>query len=306
MLSIGRASYPFIGVLLALTLFQSTKALASGLMILYPEVREPYSKVYQDIINGIKSSYTGHITEIPLTDRQGEDRYITAVRSNKPDKIIALGRSALNLATRITPEIPTIVGATSATNLDLTGVSMIPDPAVVIARLHKLDNSLSSIHVVTNPKTKQRQLKAAKDYAHAKNINFVVHEAKSVKAAAGQYRVLLNSLGKHDSIWLLQDQALSDTSLLSLILEIAWDRKIIVFSLNPTHVKRGALFSVYPNNVALGTRLGEIASNHNFNVNSGQKIEFLQNVLIAGNERTLRHLGLTEANQAHQVFDSTL
>lgn len=303
-LSIGRTISFFISLLLTLSL--PAQAMSAGLMVLYPEVREPYSKVYQDIIDGVKTTYNGSVMATPLKDRQSEDAYRAAVNSSKPDMIIALGQNALNLASRIAPGVPTVMGATSATNLKVAGVSMIPDPAVVITKLHQLDSELSTIHVVTNPADKQKLLQAALNHANSLNIKFIVHEVTSIKDAASVYRDLLVRLGRHDSIWLMQDQALNDISLLSLILERAWERKIIVFSSNPADVKRGALFSVYPNNVALGARLAEITTTYDFSKESNHDIEFLREILIAGNERTLRHLGLTTANEAHRVFDTKL
>lgn len=303
-LSIGRTISFFISLLLTLSL--PAQAMSAGLMVLYPEVREPYSKVYQDIIDGVKTTYNGSVMATPLKDRQSEDAYRAAVNSSKPDMIIALGQNALNLASRIAPGVPTVMGATSATNLKVAGVSMIPDPAVVITKLHQLDSELSTIHVVTNPADKQKLLQAALNHANSLNIKFIVHEVTSIKDAASVYRDLLLRLGRHDSIWLMQDQALNDISLLSLILERAWERKIIVFSSNPADVKRGALFSVYPNNVALGARLAEITTTYDFSKESNHDIEFLREILIAGNERTLRHLGLTTANEAHRVFDTKL
>lgn len=303
-LSIGRTISFFISLLLTLSL--PAQAMSAGLMVLYPEVREPYSKVYQDIIDGVKTTYNGSVMATPLKDRQSEDAYRAAVNSSKPDMIIALGQNALNLASRIAPGVPTVMGATSATNLKVAGVSMIPDPAVVITKLHQLDSELSTIHVVTNPADKQKLLQAALKHANSLNIKFIVHEVTSIKDAASVYRDLLLRLGRHDSIWLMQDQALNDISLLSLILERAWERKIIVFSSNPADVKRGALFSVYPNNVALGARLAEITTTYDFSKESSHDIEFLREILIAGNERTLRHLGLTTANEAHRVFDKKL
>ena len=303
-LSIGRTISFFISLLLTLSL--PAQAMSAGLMVLYPEVREPYSKVYQDIIDGVKTTYNGSVMATPLKDRQSEDAYRAAVNSSKPDMIIALGQNALNLASRIAPGVPTVMGATSATNLKVAGVSMVPDPAVVITKLHQLDSELSTIHVVTNPADKQKLLQAALKHANSLNIKFIVHEVTSIKDAASVYRDLLLRLGRHDSIWLMQDQALNDISLLSLILERAWERKIIVFSSNPADVKRGALFSVYPNNVALGARLAEITTTYDFSKESNHDIEFLREILIAGNERTLRHLGLTTANEAHRVFDTKL
>ena len=46
-----------------------------------------------------------------------------------------------------------------------------------------------------------------------------------------------------------------------MILKESWARNIAVFSSNAAHVRRGVLFSLYPDNFALGKRLAGFAQN---------------------------------------------
>lgn len=292
--------------LLLLVLCLPVRAIPSELVVLYPDVRKPYEKIYQDIITGITAANPNGTETIVISEKQTAAAHASAIIAGKPDKIIALGASAVDIATRLTPGIPVIAGAISATDSKLTGISMIADPAVVIDKLRLLDSNIASIHVITDSTHKQVQLRAAVEYATSHNIQFIVHEAKTVKTAANEYKKALDQLGAHDAIWLMRDKALNDTSLLSAVLEVAWDKKIIVISSNPAHVKRGALFSIYPNNIALGARLAELANTTTSSQNSTNRLLLLRDIYIAGNGRTLRHLGLTEANETHQVLDNIL
>lgn len=296
--------YFSVFVLLALSL--PVRAIPAELLVFYPDVRKPYTKIYQDIINGIRSANPNNTVAIPIKAEQNQEHYISAVKNNKPDSIVALGSGALEIALQIAPDVPIVAGAIPKPISTTRGVSMIVDPAIVINKLLLLDNNINHIHVVTDSTNKQEQLRAAIDHARSVNISFTVHEAKTIRDAASEYRSLLKNLGNHDAIWLLRDKALNDTSLLSLILETAWDRKIKVFSSNPTHVKRGALFSIYPNNIALGASLARLANDTGNDTNATFELMLLKDIYLAGNGRTLRHLGLTQANDTHQVLDNIL
>lgn len=299
-----KGHYFSIFVLLVLSL--PSRAISAELLVLYPEVRKPYAKIYQDIIAGIRNSNPNTTVAIPIETEKNYEEYKSAIDTNKPDSIVALGSGALEIASQIAPDVPIVAGAISKSVSTTRGISMTVDPAIVINKLLLLDNNINHIHVVTDSTNKQEQLRAAIDHAQSVNISFTVHEAKTIKAAASEYRNLLKNLGNRDAIWLMRDKALNDTSLLSLILETAWDRKIKVFSSNPTHVKRGALFSIYPNNIALGASLARLANDTDSETNTRFELMFLKDIYLAGNGRTLRHLGLTQANDTHQVLDNIL
>jgi putative ABC transport system substrate-binding protein len=88
---------------------------------------------------------------------------------------------------------------------------------------------------------------------------------------------------------------------LPLVLEGAWNRNIALFSSSLTHVRRGALFSLYPNNLAFGRRL---AASVQSEAREGPAFGVmpLREVLAAVNVRTASHLGLTAAAR-QQNFD---
>ena len=87
--------------------------------------------------------------------------------------------------------------------------------------------------------------------------------------------------------------SLNDPSILMLVLEAAWKKKIIVFSSNPSHVKRGALFSLYPDNRKMGGTLAEIAQQHELKlISPSAGLAPLKSVHLIVNKRTSKHLGI--------------
>jgi putative tryptophan/tyrosine transport system substrate-binding protein len=90
---------------------------------------------------------------------------------------------------------------------------------------------------------------------------------------------------------------------LPLILKEAWDKNLTVFSSSPNHVKRGALFSLYPDNVAMGRRLAAMARN-----DAGapkEAIVPLRDLQTAVNLRTADHLGLDLSRRDRSQYSLT-
>lgn len=281
-------------------------SLASGLVILYPEVRQPYARVYEDIIDGINETYPNIATAIVVSTEEPSANVQKSVLSLQPDVLITLGERNTRMAEKIAPKIPILVGAVTRLDINRPGISMIPDGQLVLDKLLLLVPGSHTVHVVTNAANKSLQMALAEEYAASKGISLVVHSASTVQAAAIEYKNLLDHIGNGEAIWLMQDKALNDPTLLSLILETAWRRRIAVFSSNPTHVKRGALFAIYPNNKMLGRSLGELAVQHEMNREIPQNIMPLRDLNTVVNGRTSRHLGLTISRDMLSQFDNIL
>jgi putative ABC transport system substrate-binding protein len=90
---------------------------------------------------------------------------------------------------------------------------------------------------------------------------------------------------------------------LPLVLRESWNRNVPVFSSSYLHVKKGALFVLYPNNVELGRTLAMSA----LRILSGdgrKGMVPLREVYTAVNLRTASHIGLNISHQQQRSFDS--
>jgi putative ABC transport system substrate-binding protein len=95
-----------------------------------------------------------------------------------------------------------------------------------------------------------------------------------------------------------------ESAVLPLVLQESWGRNLAVFSSSFGHVRRGVLFSLYPNNDELGRQLagsalGFLASGRS----ESSGMVPLRAVLMAINLRTAKHLGLNTSRP--QSFDMT-
>ena len=133
----------------------------------------------------------------------------------------------------------------------------------------------------------------------------MAQDANDLKAAVRLYQELLSSSdARRDALWLPQDSITVDESaVLPLVLREAWNQSLALFSSSVAHVKRGALFSLYPDNVELGRALAATALTASGPPARG--LYPLKDVLMAVNTRTASHLGinLTASPQRfHLVF----
>ncbi|MBV1930152.1 MAG: hypothetical protein KUG71_00430 [Porticoccaceae bacterium] len=293
--------------LMAIATVPST-ALSSGLVVLYPEVRKPYNKIYQDIISGIQESSEDNVNTLAIAPREPLASYRSTLNNLDPDNVIALGLHSITLMRELNLELiqqlPVVVGAVTDQSMTGSGISMIPDTQLIIDKLILLYGSVRHIHLVTNTTIRPNLIKQVDNYTKTKNIDFIAHHASTVQQAAGEYKKLLANIQEHDAIWLMHDKAINDSSLLSKILETAWTKKVAVFSSNPTHVKRGALFSIYPNNKKLGISLANLAKNNKNSNSSPKTLSPLRDVYTVVNDRTMRHLGISFSGTLRSEIDS--
>ena len=113
--------------------------------------------------------------------------------------------------------------------------------------------------------------------------------------------IFSSSDARHDTVWLPQDSTtVEESAVLPLVLQEAWNRNMAVFSSSLSHVKRGVLFSLYPDNMGLGRNLAQVALS---NADGASGLVPLKDVLVAVNLRTASHLGLNLGNKPQQNFD---
>ena len=288
-----------IALLLLGQIFLPCNALSSGLLIVYPNVKAPYDKIYKDIIKGINRSYPGITKQFKLIPNNGSKVLIEKIKQYQPDVMVTLGKLSLEKVRLLEPSMPIVAGAITRTKKPVLGISMTPDSEIILSNLLTIAPFVKRVYVVTNSENSERrtQLQRAETYMSEQGKIFLIEEATSIQQAADKYLKIINQASSNDAIWLIRSAKLNDPSLLMLVLEAAWKKKIVVFSSNPTHVKRGALFSVYPNNEKMGVALAEMARKQEQLLNAHDfDLSPLRDLHIIMNERTSKHLGITPNN----------
>ncbi len=286
--------------------------------IFYPEAKEPYRSIYQEIIAGsVKAAndYEGTVSyEKFIITKQFDSKQIAqTLKQKRIHKVIVLGRSGWKLAKELsqfvredsTKIFQVVSGALPISPNGVSGVSLITDPEYLFGYLNQVAPNVKQVHVAYSKKSAWL-IELAKRAAIEKGLILNLKYVTSTAQAITFYQQIFDSgVSDEDAIWLPLDHISShDKITLPLILEQAWAKEVVVFSSKPSHAKRGALFSTYPDNFALGQHLFTMVQD--FELQPNQKnFAALKSTLLAVNLRTAAHLGLKYSSKQQQQFKLT-
>jgi len=286
-------------------------ALVSGegpIAVIYPDIGEPYITVFAQIIAGIEDRVKRHVVKYAAGQNVDVTELKNILRQQNIKVVIALGRQGMKIAATLDRNIGVVVGGvimSPESELHDTPVnSLSPDPALLFSHLKALMPAARRVFTVYDPHKNSWLIHQAKESARAQGLELLAYEAQDLRTAVHAYQDILASAdSRHDALWLLQDSTtVEDSAVLPLVLHESWTRNLAVLSSSLGHVRRGVLFSLYPDNAALGRHLAETAQEF---LNSGDYGEhgmvLLREVLMAINLRTAMHLGLNAG--AQQSFD---
>lgn len=282
---------------------------AGAVAVVYPDIGEPYRSVFAKIIEGIEDGARQTVRTYPVGPNQDPGELNGLLKKNGTKVVIALGRQGLKATSSLDAAIPVVVGGVlaipEAENRSLMGISLTPDPALLFTRLKNLMPGVKRVIVVYNPQHNEWLIKIAREAARTHGVELTTYEARDLAAAARAYETAFASAdGRRDAVWLPQDATTVDeNTILPLVLKESWNRNVPVFSSSFLHVKKGALFALYPNNLELGRTLASSA----LAVMSGDArrrgVLPLREVQTAVNLRTASHIGLTIGYQQQRSFD---
>lgn len=275
-------------------------------ILLYPELRAPYSNVFEDIIKGVGTGFDGEIQRVTVKKTTTADDLKSVIDRARPHLIFALGKSSLKSIANVNTDAPILTAGVTKNGPSTAGISMLPDPRVVFEKLFLLKGQVNKVYVVSRGNRYDEQLESAASYLSASGSALEFVRVSSIQEAARAYRNILDKVEPGDAIWILPSAPYLDNSVLSVILEHAWKRRILVFSSNPSHVRRGVLFAVYPDNQGMGQSLGKLANRVVAKEDVAHGLLPLQDVLLAVNERTTKHLGIDLDEKARSEIDLML
>lgn len=280
-----------------------------AIAVIYPDIGEPYRSVFEKIIEGIEDKVRTHVVSYAVGANPNLQGLALELKRQDIKVVIALGRNGLKAASNLDMEIGVVasgvLSAPEAENRLVSVYSLAPDPALLFGRLKSLLPGTRRVHVVYDPRQNAWLIRYAREAARANGMELVAYEASDLRTAVGYYRDILAAADpKRDALWLPQDTTtVEDSTVLPLVLQESWNHGLPVFSSSVSHVKRGVLFSLYPNNVELGRNLANSALGYlSAGSAAGRGILPLKEVLQAVNVRTAGHLGL-DVSSRQSSFD---
>jgi len=270
-----------------------------SIAVIYPDIGEPYRSIFTQIIGGIDAQARGRVSHFALGSSVDVGELNSSLRRQDVRVVIALGRQGVNVSAALDSNIRVVMGAvlTAPENevRDHPVNSLSPDPALLFSRLKGMKPGVRRVFTVYDPRQNAWMMRLAKEAARTQGLEFTAYEAQDLRSAMLAYQKILASAdSSQDALWLPQDSTtVEEGSVLPLVLEESWMRNLAVFSSSFGHVRRGVLFSLYPNNVELGRHLaGSALSFLTSGENEVSGMFPLREVLMAINLRTAKHLGI--------------
>jgi len=270
-----------------------------NIAVIYPDIGEPYLSVFKQIIGGIEDRAKGRVSSYAVGANSNVGELNDSLRRSDTKVVIALGRQGVKAASGLSGDIDVVVGGvltppeSGARTLQVNTLS--PDPALLFSRLKGMMPKARRIFTVYDPRQNEWLIELAKEGARTHGLELVTYPAQDLRSAMRAYQEIISTADSaHDALWLPQDSTtVEESSVLPLVLQESWAGNLAVFSSSFSHVKRGVLFSLYPDNVELGRHLAGDALGILASGNRGEsEMSPLREVLMAVNLRTAKHLGV--------------
>jgi putative ABC transport system substrate-binding protein len=276
--------------------------LGRSLVVVYPELGEPFRQVFASIIDGIEDKLGGSVMSLAVANNANPAGVAEDIRRRDIQVLIGLGRGGMRIAAALAGELAVLAGCVVSVQeseaRSFPVHTLAPDPGLLLARLKRLKPGTRRVHLVYDPKLNAWLVKLAREAARAEGMELLAQEAADQAGALRAYTQLLASADPaRDALWLPQDPTtVDDSTVLSLVLREGWNRNMAVFSSHVAHVRRGALFSLYPDNREMGRSLATAAQR----LAAAPKAAVpgalpLRQTLAAINIRTAAHLGIDVA-----------
>lgn len=281
--------------------------------VLYPDIREPFRDVFLTIAKGVEDV---GITIKPraITDEDTTESIKAWLSENRIQAVVALGSRGQSLSDELPRTMPVVIGAVHMSPLlrgkQYYGVTLSPNPAFLLQRLKNLAPGVNRVTLIYHKDRDRWMVDQALAPAQKLGVTLNAIPVERLQEAVVRYQQVLPTLkSDSDALWLSQDSAvLDEQAVLPMILREAWDRRLIVFSSNPSHVRRGILFAMYPNNERMGRILGAMAIRARDRLDHGspasaQGMLLLDELDTAFNTRTAGRLGVRFSKESLSEYD---
>ncbi len=273
---------------------------AARIAVIYPDIGEPYRSIFAQIVGGIEAKAGGKVLPVAIRAETDVGALNESLRREGVKVAIALGKQGMKAASMLDRSVGVVVGGVLAAQpeaqRDMLVNILTPAPAQLFSRLKEVMPAARRVFVVYDPRQSAWLMRLAKEAARARGMELEALEAQDLRSAMRAYQeIFAKADPRRDALWLPQDSTtVEESAVMPLILKESWARSVAVFSSSFGHVKRGALFSMYPDNAELGRSLAVSALGMLAGAETAGMTP-LGEAQLAINLRTAKHLGVDAA-----------
>lgn len=288
-----------------LVLLLPTSALAATrVAILIPQTPSKAQAIYEEIYSGVMLAADAELLRFNVGADTTAEQVHQWLQQEKPSAVITISKTPYEYAKSAGLNVPLIVGGLGSTPEGVSGVALAGDPAEFFLNAKQIAPTVERVYLVYNESMNGWWLDDARKSAEQNGLELVALEAASVRKGAKIYKKMLKQARKNrDAIWIPLVTVVPSKTVLPMVLRKAWDKHLVVFTNSPAHAKQGALFSLYPDNAAMGAQLMQLALEQATSDNAEPRVMMARNMKRAFNWRTASHLGLKYSLDEEAGFD---
>ncbi|RJQ49474.1 MAG: hypothetical protein C4528_00270 [Gammaproteobacteria bacterium] len=237
------------------------------LAVIIPEISASYRDVLTEIVKGIEAQPGARVQRFLLRNNLPRlAKWLEEQEAQGAEAVIALGWRSIAAARGLRTTLPVIAGAAILNPHwraeGLSGITLRINPNFMLRRLRLLAPVVRQVHMVHDTASHGCLVEEAQAAAARMGLGLFSYPVSNAPGARVRtYQALLDQgFTRHDAVWLCEEWADGEQDLiLAMLLEAAWDSGLAVFSENPAHTGRGALFAVLPDYTRLGGQLAQMA-----------------------------------------------
>lgn len=290
-----------IGLLLC-TVLNATAFATEKIAVIYPDVSGAYNDVFEQIIDGIKDKNDGDVVTLSFHKSDSADKAQRWLANNNARQLIGLGLVGYRFAIKATNVDRVMAGAVPFPPGRVSGISGTPDPEILFKHLNELAPNITRVHVVYS-RASEWVIKLANASAGQYDIELNAVKINSAKDAIKTHEQIIKDINpSFEAVWIPFDPiAGNEQVIIPRLLERSWEQNFVLFSSKPDHVKRGALFTLFPDLFELGRDLADMV-NQPVASDAPKTVIPVKKNKLAVNMRTAAHLGFDYKNQQKRQF----
>ncbi len=278
----------------------------AAIAVLFPDLGEPFRAIFTEIISGIEEQARQPVRAYPIGANHDMAELAASLKRHQAKVVVALGRQGIKAANALDAPLGLVVGGVSSIpdGERQVGICLTPDPALLLGHLRALVPATRRVIVIYNPAHNQWLVRLAREAARVLGLELAAFEARDLASAARLYQSAFEGAeGRGEALWLPIDPTTVDEAvILPLVLREAWNRSVPIVSSSVLHVKKGALFSLYPDNLELGRSLADLAIEMLAGAPPAPGVTPLRSVHGALNLRTASHFGIPITPRIQRAF----
>ena len=271
--------------------------------LLVPKTSGAAKMIYDQVVSGVVNHPDLDVSIIDLKSNATAEKVDRTIERQGSELLIALGNKSYQLSRELAAPQTVIAGGISGKPNGIPTLSLTGDPGPTLARLKELAPDVSELRLVYNEAINgwwySRVLEAAPDYG----ITVTGYAADDLKQGVKLYEQLLEDANAgRTAVWIPLRSIVPSKTILPLLLDKAWSKKLAVISNNPSHTKLGGLVAVFPDHEKMGNQLAEFAIAHHQGKNAPQ-IMGTSDLRTAINIRTSSHIGIRLSAKDLERYD---